>query len=161
MLKPQVIHAIASNIPLILLVIASVFSLLALFIKRSAFALILCLLVLLATAGLYFAIRTGEAMTLSSTNEMVQKLLDEHEHLAYRSLIFALITSGFSLMTWLTSFFRANKLYRVIALLHIALVITTTILVMRVVKTGTELVYEHGVGVQPPKEPTKSSYAEE
>ena len=109
MFKEAPIHAILANIPLIVFLIAAVLSILALFVRRGSFNLILFIVTAIGTLGMYAAIVTGQAAleAYHIPAGSAEKLLIEHEHLAQRVMIIALVATGFTfIQLYRTSCYR-------------------------------------------------------
>ena len=143
-------HALVSSIPLVLFILSAILSVIALFIRKGGLNLILFLLVLVGTGCIYFAITTGEAaeklITLSSHD--ARELLNAHKRLADKTMLLAIISSGLILLQLIMCWIKAKKLYALLSIVNLALVITCSMLLFQVMKTGVELVYSHGLGVK-------------
>ena len=94
-LHPMVIH-----FPIALLMIAPLFVLIGMILKRGAreFALSALILMLLGTAGTYVAIETGEAgAKLVERTPEINAVLERHEEMAEQTrLLFTLLTAVFA-----------------------------------------------------------------
>jgi len=150
MFKEAPMHAMLANIPLVVFLIAAVISILALFVRRGGFNLILFILTAFGTLGMYVAIVTGQAAleAYHVPAGEATKLLTEHEHLALRVMIIALVATGFTFIQMLLAYIKPKKVYTVISFVSMVLLIATSLLTLQIVKKGTELVYDYGVGVK-------------
>ena len=162
MFKEAPMHAMLANIPLVVFLIAAVLSILALFVRRGSFNLILFIVTAIGTLGMYAAIVTGQAAleAYHVPAGAAEKLLIEHEHLALRVMIIALVASGFTFIQMLLAYIKAKKVYTVISFVSLVLLIATSLLTLLIVKKGTQLVYEHGVGVEKTEIHQRSSSTE-
>jgi uncharacterized membrane protein len=90
------LHPLVIHFPIALLVVAPLFLLLGMFLKRNAraFALSALILILLGTVGTYFAVETGEAgARLVERTPEINAVLEEHQELAEQTrLIFSILT---------------------------------------------------------------------
>ena len=94
------LHPLVIHFPIALLMIAPVFILIGMFLKRSAreFALSALILMLLGTVGTYVAVETGEAgAKLVERTPEINAVLERHEEMAEQTrLLFTLLTVVFA-----------------------------------------------------------------
>ena len=90
------LHPLVIHFPIALLMVAPIFILLGMFLKRSAreFALSALILMLLGTAGTYVAVETGEAgAKLVERTPEIDAVLERHEDMAEQTrLLFTILT---------------------------------------------------------------------
>ena len=149
MLSPNELHAVVSSAPLVLFLLASIFAVFALFIKKPSFNVVLFIIISMACLSIYGAVYTGLAFKGQEEHypAAVSKIFAHHESLSHKVLFTGIVTTAFSLIQMTLCFFRPGKLYKLVALLCLILCVITSLILIQVAKTGMSLVYEHGVGV--------------
>ncbi|MDN3505470.1 MAG: hypothetical protein P0S95_07840 [Rhabdochlamydiaceae bacterium] len=150
MFKEAPMHAMIANIPLVVFLIAAVLSILALFVKKGTFNLILFIVTAIGTLGMYGSIVTGQAAleAYHVPAGAATKLLEQHQHLASTVMIIALVATGFTFIQLILAYIKPTKVYKIVSLVSLVLLIVTSVLTLQIVKKGTQLVYKYGVGVE-------------
>jgi uncharacterized membrane protein len=145
------LHPLVVHFPIALLLIAPLFVLLGVALSRGRpFLWAALLLMVIGTAGTFFAVSTGEAAgKLAERTPQINAVLEHHEQLAERTRAgFAALTAIFAVILLLPAAFRrkAGRLSRVVApLLFLVFYGAVVVLLVNTAHNGGRLVHELGV----------------
>jgi uncharacterized membrane protein len=146
------LHPLVIHFPIALLMVAPIFILLGMFLKRSAreFALSALILMLLGTVGTYVAVETGEAgAKLVERTPEISAVLEQHEERAEQTrLLFTLMTVACAALLFIPLLLKRELGYLWRLAIHGVFLLAYVVCLLSLARTahlGGRLVHELGV----------------
>lgn len=148
-LIPDPLHPAVVHFPIVLILLGTLASVVAVFWRKSHVPVLAAALLALGALGAWVAVQTGESDggLVESTAPAVEQLVENHENWATRTLTFTIIAAFIA--AGAASLFRFPRVARAVG---VAAVLAAGVASWAVYETGHRggaLVYQHSVGVYP------------
>lgn len=149
--RTEVLHALSVHLPLTSLILATLFFLTTLVIKKSWISKASGALLIIGTIGAWISMLTGDAADgIVSRSLCDPTILKAHENFAtITTILFTVASVVYILSSFIDWGIRLKKLFKVIIGL---LLIAGTAFLMYVGHLGASLVYQQGAGTHQPGE---------
>lgn len=148
--RTEIWHPLSVHIPIALLLVATLFHLLAFFIDKTFFRKAGNILLIMGTASAWLAIYTGDlADGIVSRNLCDPTVLKEHENSAY-VLTWLFTIASLLVMTVKTGILKRYE--RVLWITSTVLMLVGSVYLVRAGHLGAEVVYQQAGGVYQPSE---------
>lgn len=149
--RTEVLHALSVHLPLVSLILATLFFLVALFLKRSWLKKASGALLIIGTIGAWIAMLTGDAADgIVSRSLCDPTVLKTHENLAsLTTILFTIASVIYILQSMIDWGVKIKMIFHIIMGL---LMVAGTVILMYVGHLGASLVYQQGAGTHQPSQ---------